>query len=117
MSKVISDVKSAAHRVAEGTPVKVRAIIGNGQLGGWVMLKSGEHVAGGSHDHWVDLGDGSTLKGHHLEVSVSIQDVRRETDRLSLIVEVSGAENTTVTIAHDGAPGDRAAYLAFIIFQ
>lgn len=117
MSKVISDVKCAEHAVEEDQLVKARAVIGDGQNGGWVMLIADAHKAGGSKDHWVELGKGRELKGKHLEVSAVIQDTRAETDRLSLTVEVSGGPKpTSVKIAHTGAAGDRATYSVVIFF-
>jgi hypothetical protein len=116
MSKVISDVKSASHPVAASHPVNVRAIIGNAQKGAWVMLLDEAHVGGGTDSGWVTLGNGDALKGKLLEVSAVIQDVRPQTDRLSLIVEVDGPTTTTVQIAHIGDPGDSAAYSVIVFF-
>lgn len=118
MSKVISDVKTATHTVANAQPVNARAIIGNAQKGSWVMMVDDKRIDGGTGTNWVHLGDGDALRGKLLEVSAVIQDVRPQTDRLSLIVEVVGpaATTTTVTIAHDGDNGDAAAYSAIIFF-
>lgn len=117
MSKVISDVKCAEHQTAEDQVVKARAMIGDGQNGGWVMLIAEAHKAGGSKAEWVELGKGAELKGKHLEVSAVIQDTRAETDRLSLTVEVTGGpKKTSVNLAHVGKPGDGATYSIIIFF-
>jgi hypothetical protein len=116
MSKVISDVKSASHPVAPNHLVNARAIIGNAQKGAWVMLLEDKHVAGGTGSGWIELGKGDELKGKLLEVSVVIQDVRPQTDELSLIVEVDGPTTTAVKIAHTGDAGDGAAYSAIVFF-
>ncbi len=117
MSKVISDVKSASHTLAADQPVRARAIIGNAQLGAWVMLVDNQHVAGGDQSAWIDLGLGASLQNKVLEVSAVIQDVRAQTDRLSLIVEVEGPVTTTVQLVHDGDPGDSAAYSIIVFFN
>lgn len=117
MSKVISDVKCAEHQTAAGEVVKARAVIGDGQNGGWVMLIADAHKAGGSKAEWVVLGQAEELKGKHLEVSAVIQDTRAETDRLSLTVEVTGGpKKTSVHVAHTGKPGDGATYSIVIFF-
>jgi hypothetical protein len=117
MSKVISDVKCAEHKTEADQVVKARALIGDGQNGGWVMLIGDAHKAGGSDGKWVELGTGAELKGKHLEVSAVIQDTRAETDRLSLTVEVSGGpKKTSVNVAHVGKPGDGATYSIVIFF-
>ncbi len=117
MSKVISDVKFVDHQTEAGQMVKARATIGEGQNGGWVMLIGDEHKAGGSAAKWIELGTGAELKGKHLEVSAVIQDTRPETDRLSLVVEITGGpKNTTVSLAQVGKPGDGAGYSVIIFF-
>ncbi len=116
MSKVISDVKTAIHTVVDAQPVNARAIIGNAQKGSWVMMVNDQRIDGGTGTHWVNLGNGEDLRGRLLEVSAVIQDVRPQTDRLSLAVEVTGPATTTMTIAHNGDPGGAAAYSAIIFF-
>lgn len=119
MSKTITDVKLMQHKLEVGKRVLARATIGNGQMGGWVMLLGATRVAGGNEPVEVALGSGEELVGKHLEVSAVIVDVRPQTDRLSLLVEVwneGGTERTRGTIAHEGDPGDSAAYSLFAAF-
>jgi hypothetical protein len=118
MSTVISDVKCADHQTEADQVVRARAVIGEGQNGGWVMLLGDAHKAGGAAAKWVELGTGAELKGKHLEVSAVIQDTRAETDRLSLTVEVTGGPKTTsVHVAHVGKPGDGATYSIIVFFS
>ncbi len=120
MSKTISDVKLMGHKVVAGKKVLARAIIGNGQLGGWTMLIGATRIAGGNEPADVVLGTAEELVGKHLEVSAAILDVREQTDRLSLVVEVwnEGEDaRTRGKIASEGDPGDSAAYSLFCVFS
>lgn len=117
MSKVVSDVKIADHLTQPGQEVRVRVTIGEAQKGAWVMLLGNQHKAGGTSADIVRLGTGAELTGTHLEVSAIIQDVRPDTDQLTLTVDVIGASTTTVKLSHTGAPGDAAAYSVIVFFH
>ncbi len=116
MSKTISDVKVALHDVQGGVVVRARVIIGDGQRGAWTMLLGATPIAKGTEPAWVTLGDGAGLRGNHLEVSAVVMDVRDETDRLCITVDVQGPGSTEVVVAHHGNHGDCAAYSVLVVF-
>lgn len=116
MGKTITDVKVVSHRVADDS-VKARVLIGEGQKGAWAMLIGASHFAGGTAAKWVTLGKGAALRGKHLEVSAIVMDVRKETDRLTVTVEISGPQTTRTVVSAVGKPGDNAAYSIIIRFN
>jgi hypothetical protein len=117
MSKTITDVQVANHATTPTKKVRARAIIGNAQKGGWVMMLNGKHAAGGTGGAWVSLGTGATLKGGFLEIAAVVIDVQAATNRLSLVVEVDdGATKTKSSITHMGQDGDSAAYSVLVFF-
>ncbi len=118
MAKTITDVAFKERMLAGEGEVRVRTIVGDGQSGGWVVLLSGKRIHGGEDAAWKTVGKASKLRGRHIEVSAFVMDVRKETDRLTVSVEVTGPSGpaTRAKITHVGDPGDNGAYSFLIHF-
>lgn len=109
------------YEVVAESRVTVRVTIGEAQAGGWVIGWDSDHViAKGSAPTDVDIGRGADLRGRTLQVAATAVDVRRETNRLSatLVVTggVAGAQQFT-TAWDDGGDGDVAVFTTLIGFR
>jgi hypothetical protein len=114
---IIADVALESYPTDVDEVVRARAVIEHGQAGAWAMFVNRSHVAGGAHQDWVELGTGQSLIGKILEVSAVMKDVKDNTNRLGLRVDVAGASAVSAALDHAGGSGDSAAYSIIIKFE
>jgi hypothetical protein len=121
VSKTITEVKVVNYRVKDDADVFAVAVIGEAQEGAWTMRLGDIFLDGGVAPKKVKVkvGNGKTLadEGAHLEVSATVKDVRPETDRLSLAVQLTGGDaKESPEISNEGNPGDNASYSVIVRF-
>ena len=119
MSKTITETKVVTYRVRDGADVFARATIGDAQEGAWTMRLGDQFLKGGTEPERVRIGAGKALAEGilNLEVSATVKDVREQTDRLSLVVDLTGGKaREAYQISNEGGPGDNASYSLVVIF-
>lgn len=119
MTKTITETKVVNYEVKDDADVFAEATIGEAQEGAWTMHLGDRFIAGGTDSERVKIGNGKELAegSVHLEVSATVKDVREETDRLTLIVDVNGGVRPDAfEISNDGDAGDNASYSLIVRF-
>lgn len=113
---------TATYRVHDGAKVTLRITIGEAQAGAWVVAwSSTDVVARGTEPDLVDLGLGRDLRARTLQVVVTAQRVRPETDRFSRTLALDGGTEGPREVLdrwEQGASGDdTVVFTTMIGFQ
>jgi hypothetical protein len=119
MAKTITETKVVNYYVKDDAEVVARAMIGNAQEGAWTMRLGDKFIKGGTGPEDVPIGNGKSLAegDAHLEVSAMVKDIRPETDRLTLLVQLSGGEaSSEEEITNEGDSGANASYSLIVRF-
>lgn len=110
------DRRWVGHVVGDAA-VRARLLVGASQRVIWSMALGVDPVMKGTDAQWVDLGEGASLRGNHLEVHAVLMDVGDAAEDLTCIVEVEGPERTTAELRRQGGHGDAAAFVVAVLFR
>jgi hypothetical protein len=119
MAKTITETKVVNYIIRDDAGVVALAKIGEAQEGAWTMHLGDGFLKGGTEPEDVSIGKGGDLADgdKHLEVSATVKDIRDETDRLTLTVELRGGKDpASFEISNQGEPGDNASYSIIVRF-
>jgi hypothetical protein len=78
--------------IKDGSLVYLTVTIGEAQQGACSAVLSGRTVANGRRIDRAELGAGAALRGKSLVVSAMVAKTRKETDRSSITVSLTGGE-------------------------
>ena len=119
MSIHMLSAKPIIYPIGASSNVTATVIIGDGQGGGWTVAFD-DKLRKGSDSTPMPVGAGAAITDKVLQVVVTAVDIRKETNRLSTVLRLSGGSVGDMEVPQsfdDGSDGDVAVFTTLVLFQ